>query len=229
MLRDHQITFLEVLLESQALRFGDFTLKSGRRSPYFINTGCFNTGATMDRLADCYVSRMQEIVEDGTEFDVVFGPAYKGIPLAVAIASSWNRLTGSDVGWCFNRKEAKDHGDKGRLVGAPIEGKRVLLVDDVLTAGTSMREALALIANVPDARPVGALISVDREERGQGDLAATMELQQEHGLPVHSIVGIGDAVAYLHENEVRGVRHVTDDAHALFVEYRSLYGVRSEA
>jgi orotate phosphoribosyltransferase len=224
-LKPHQIEFLDLLLESGALRFGDFTLKSGRKSPYFINTGCFHTGDTTERLATCYVRRLEDLVEDpGLEFDVVFGPAYKGIPLAVAIASVWHRRTGRDVGWCFDRKEAKDHGDRGRLVGAPIEDRRILLVDDVLTAGTSMRAALGIVAETPGARAVAAIISVDRQERGRGELAATKELEVEQGLPVHSIVEIREAAAYLHENDVGGVRHVDDAMYGSLEAYWREHG-----
>jgi orotate phosphoribosyltransferase len=228
-LKTHQIEFLELMLESEALRFGDFTLKSGRRSPYFVNTGCFHTGRTTERLAECYVGRLVDLVEEGLEFDVVFGPAYKGIPLCVAIATAWHRRTGRDVGWCFDRKEAKDHGDRGRLVGAPIQGRRILLVDDVLTAGTSMRAALDIIDDVPDARAVAALISVDREEVGRGGtLAATKELEAERGLPVHSIVGIRDAVRHLHENDVGGRRHVDDGTLARMQEYWKQHGAPTQ-
>jgi orotate phosphoribosyltransferase len=223
-LKTHQIEFLELMLESEALRFGDFTLKSGRRSPYFVNTGRFHTGGTMERLAECYAGRMEELVAEGLEFDVVFGPAYKGIPLCVAIAIAWNRRTGRDVGWCFNRKEAKDHGDRGRLVGAPVEDRRLLLVDDVLTAGTSMREALDILDGIPGARAVAALISVDREEKGRGDLPATKELEVERGLPVRSIVGIRAAVEHLHRHEIGGVRHVDDGTYARLREYWDLHG-----
>ncbi len=227
-LKKHQIDLLELFLETEALRFGDFTLKSGRKSPYFVNTGCINSGDTMNRLAGCYVGRLQELAESGLEFDVIFGPAYKGIPLAVAAASIWFARTGRDVGWCFDRKEIKDHGDGGQLVGSPIAGKKIVLIDDVLTAGTSMREALDIIAGVPGAEAVAALISVDREEKGKGDLPATRELSLEKGLPVHSIVGIREAARHLHENDLGGVRRIDDESYERLQAYWSQYGATSD-
>jgi orotate phosphoribosyltransferase len=223
-LKDYQIEFLELMLESEALRFGDFTLKSGRKSPYFINAGCFDSGDTIDRLAGFYAKRLADLAGEGLDFDVVFGPAYKGIPLAVATAVAWNRLTGRDVGWCFDRKEEKKHGDRGRLVGAALEDRRVVLVDDVVTAGTSMRHALSLFAEVPGVRTVAALIAVDREEKGKTDRAATVELGEEFGFPVHSIVGIRAAAEYLHANDVGGVRHVDEEAYARLRDYWAEHG-----
>ncbi|MCC8999921.1 MAG: orotate phosphoribosyltransferase [Candidatus Contendobacter sp.] len=193
-MRDYQRDFLDFAIGRGVLRFGEFTLKSGRISPYFFNAGLFNSGAALARLGCCYAAA---IVEAGLEFDTLFGPAYKGIPLAATVAIALAEHHGRDAPWCFNRKEAKDHGEGGLIVGAPLKG-RVLIVDDVITAGTAIRETMQIL-NTHGAIPAGVIIALDRQERGQGELSAVQEVERVHGIPVIGIVTLADVVAYLAE------------------------------
>ena len=193
MTEDHRTRFLRLALAAGALRFGEFTLKSGRRSPYFFNAGRFDSGAALAALAACYADAVDAA---GLEFDLLFGPAYKGIPLATALACEYARR-GRDLPLAFNRKEAKDHGEGGRLVGAPLDGRRVLLVDDVITAGTAVREALALLREA-GASAAGIVVALDRQERlheADGESAAAA-LRREHGLPVLAVAGLDDLLAF---------------------------------
>ena len=191
-MRDYQRQFLELALERGVLRFGDFTLKSGRKSPYFFNAGLFNSGASLAALGRYYA---RAIVDAGIRFDMLFGPAYKGIPLVTATAAALAEHHGLDLPWCFNRKETKDHGEGGQLVGAPLQG-RVLVVDDVITAGTAMRESLSIIRGA-GARPVGVVIALDRQERGQGTKSAIQELRDAEALEVACIVRLDDVIGWL--------------------------------
>ncbi|MGE0861655.1 MAG: orotate phosphoribosyltransferase [Gammaproteobacteria bacterium] len=209
-----QREFIRFALERGALRFGEFTLKSGRLSPYFFNTGTFDSGATLSDLGRYYADA---IVASGLEFDVLFGPAYKGIPLGAAIAIALYRDHGCDVPFTFNRKEAKDHGEGGMLLGSPLAG-RVLIVDDVISAGTSVGESMQIIAGA-GARAVGVMISLDRQERGKGALSAAQEVEREHGIPVRSIVGLADILAYLEAQGDQAARL------AAIAAYRAEYGV----
>lgn len=186
-----QRAFLDLALARNVLRFGEFTLKSGRSSPYFFNAGLFDSGAALAALGAAYADAA---AGSGLAFDMVFGPAYKGIVLAALTASALAERHGRDVPFTYNRKEAKDHGEGGLLVGAPLKG-RVLIVDDVITAGTAIRESLALIRNA-GATPAGVLIALDREERGQGALSATQELSEEQGIPTFAIARLTDLLAY---------------------------------
>lgn len=213
-MRDYQSKFIEFAIASDVLRFGEFTLKSGRISPYFFNAGLFNSGRTLARLGQFYAAT---IVDQGIEFDVLFGPAYKGIPLASACAIALAEHHGTDVPYCFNRKESKDHGEGGNLVGAPLQG-RVLVVDDVITAGTAIRESMAII-EAAGARAAGVVVALDRQERGTSHLSAIQEVEQRHGIPVVSIVRLEHLIAYLGQrpdriNELNAMR-----------AYRSRYGV----
>ncbi len=188
----YQKEFIEFALEREVLRFGEFTLKSGRLSPYFFNTGRFDTGECLAKLGRYYA---QAIIDSGVEYDMLFGPAYKGIPLVAAIAIGINSVSGRDVPYCFNRKEAKDHGEGGMTVGAKLHGK-VLIVDDVVSAGTSARESVEII-KAAGAVPSGIAISLDREERGTGETSATQEIQSSMGLAVVKIVGLNELVSFL--------------------------------
>ena len=188
----YQKEFIEFALEREVLRFGEFTLKSGRLSPYFFNTGRFDTGECLAKLGRYYA---QAIIDSGVEYDMLFGPAYKGIPLVAAIAIGINAVSGRDVPYCFNRKEAKDHGEGGMTVGAKLAGK-VLIVDDVVSAGTSARESVEII-KAAGAVPSGIAISLDREERGTGETSATQEIQSSMGLAVVKIVGLNELVSFL--------------------------------
>lgn len=191
MLQPHQQAFLDTALSRGVLRFGEFTLKSGRQSPYFFNMGRIDTGAALADIGTAYAAA---VAADGLAFDMLFGPAYKGIPLAAATAIALAREHGRDVPWAYNRKEAKDHGEGGVIVGAPLSG-RVLIVDDVITAGSAVRESLALIRDA-GAAVAGVLVALDRQEQGQGTRSAVQELAHEHGVPVIAIVGLGDLMEY---------------------------------
>jgi len=191
-MQQYKKDFLDFAIDAGVLRFGEFTLKSGRTSPYFFNAGLFNTGRHLARLGRFYA---QAIVDAETGFDVLFGPAYKGIPLAAAAGIALADHHDFDIPYCFNRKEAKDHGEGGNLVGAPLQG-RILIIDDVITAGTAIRESLTLIA-AAGANATGVVIALDRQERGQGDRSAIQEVEQDLGLKVTSIVTLSELQNYL--------------------------------
>ena len=188
--------FIEFAIDCEVLRFGDFTLKSGRNSPYFFNSGLFNSGASMLRLSRFYAAA---ITASGIEFDMLYGPAYKGIPLVTGIAMVLAEDHGRDLPWSFNRKEAKDHGEGGVTVGAALHG-RVLIVDDVISAGTSSRESVDII-RAAGAKPIGVAISLDRQERGQGKRSAIQEIQAELGLHVISIATLGRLIEFVQHDE----------------------------
>ena len=188
----YQREFIQFALERGVLRFGEFTLKSGRVSPYFFNAGLFDSGLALAKLGRFYA---QALVDSGLSYDVVFGPAYKGIPLAATTAIALAEEHQRDVPWCFNRKEAKDHGEGGTLVGAPLAG-RVVIVDDVITAGTAIREVMHII-QAQAAQAVGVLIALDRQERGTGALSAIQEVERDFNMPVISIVSLQQVLEYL--------------------------------
>ncbi|MFN2381601.1 MAG: orotate phosphoribosyltransferase [Guyparkeria sp.] len=190
-MQDYRQAFVQFAVEHQALRFGEFTLKSGRVSPYFFNAGAFADGRALAALGGFYADA---ILDAGIEFDVLFGPAYKGIPLAAATAIALAERTGEPVPWCFNRKEAKDHGEGGNLVGTPLAG-RVLIIDDVITAGTAIRESLELI-RANGATPAGVAVMMDRQERGQGELSAIGELKRDHELDVVAIANLDALIEF---------------------------------
>jgi len=208
-----QREFIGYAIHCGVLRFGEFTLKSGRKSPYFFNTGLFDTGAKLGRLGEFYA---QAYLHAGLAADVLYGPAYKGIPLAAATAIALARATGQEVPFAFNRKEAKDHGEGGLLVGAALAGS-VLILDDVITAGTSVRESVEIIRRA-GARPCGVLISLDRQEKGEGETTAIAEVEQRYAMPVHPIVTLADILAYLAE-------HGLSAEAAALAEYRERHGV----
>ncbi|MCK0536970.1 orotate phosphoribosyltransferase [Alcanivorax quisquiliarum] len=210
----YQKAFLEFALGREALKFGEFTLKSGRVSPYFFNAGTFNTGRALAELGRRYADA---IVASGAEFDMLFGPAYKGIPLVAAVAVALAEHHGRDVPWAFNRKEAKDHGEGGWLVGAPLQG-RALVIDDVITAGTAIREVAALFAGT-EARMAGVVVALDRQEKGQGDLSAIQEVEHSLGVPVYSIVSMAEIIEYLAQTQQQ-------DQLAAMQAYRRQYGVQ---
>ena len=209
----HQQIFLQTALDRGVLRFGDFTLKSGRRSPYFFNMGRIDSGAALAAVGAAYADT---IVANTIGFDMLFGPAYKGIPLAAATAVALASGHDRDVPWAYNRKEAKDHGEGGSLVGAPLAG-RVLIVDDVITAGTAVRESLGLI-RAAGAEVAGVLVALDRQERGQGELSATQELAREQGVPTFAIVGMADLL------EFAGSHADLAEQRTRLEAYRSRYG-----
>ena len=213
-MHQYQEEFLDFAITQQVLRFGDFTLKSGRKSPYFFNAGLFNSGEAISKLGQFYAAAM---VDAGLEFDILFGPAYKGIPLATATAIALYEKHGRSVPWCFNRKEAKDHGEGGSIVGAPLDG-RVAIVDDVITAGTAIREVMAIIAQ-SSATPTAVIVAMDRQERGRGDLSAIQEVQKDFSIPVLSIVSLADLLEYSENHP--DIRQYAPQIKA----YRDRYGV----
>ncbi len=214
-MQEYQKQFIQLALKCQALKFGQFTLKSGRISPYFFNAGQFQTGAALAELGRFYAAAL---IDSGIECDMLFGPAYKGIPLvattAVAMATAYRR----DLPYCFNRKEAKSHGEGGSLVGAPLSG-RVVIVDDVITAGTAVREVLSIIAQA-EAVPAAILIGLNRQERGQGALSAIQELRNSTGIPVISIINLEHIMAFLQE------QGTDPDTLERISHYRQVYGVQ---
>lgn len=215
-MQDYQREFIDLAVQREVLRFGQFTLKSGRTSPYFFNAGLFNTGAALARLGRYYAAA---ISKSGLEFDVLFGPAYKGIPLAAACAVALWEHHGRDVAYSFNRKEAKVHGEGGNIVGAPLAG-RVLIIDDVMTAGTAVRESVQLIESA-GAQLAGVVIALDRQERGQAELSAVQEVERQYNVPVESIVRLDHLVEYLSGNPAQ--RAALEAIRA----YREQYGVAS--
>ncbi|HCU64600.1 MAG TPA: orotate phosphoribosyltransferase [Rheinheimera sp.] len=210
-----QIEFIEFALSRQVLKFGSFTLKSGRTSPYFFNAGLFNTGGDLAKLGRFYAAAVQD---SGIEFDVLFGPAYKGIPIATTTAVALYDHHQRDVPYCFNRKEAKTHGEGGNLVGSALQGK-IMLVDDVITAGTAIRESMQII-QAQGAELAGVLIALDRQERGQGELSAIQEVERDFGTQVVSIIGLNDLINYL-----QGKPELAAHLDAV-TAYRAQYGVK---
>ena len=210
-MHDYQREFIEFAIRNEVLRFGEFKLKSGRISPYFFNSGLFNSGASIARLGRYYA---ETIVRAETTFDVLFGPAYKGIPLAVTTAVAIAEHHGRDIPYAFNRKEAKDHGEGGTIVGAALRG-RVLIIDDVISAGTSVSESIQLIRAV-GAEPAGVVVALDRQERSHGTLSAIQEVEQRHGIPVLSIITLDHIMSC-----IMGM----SDALARVQAYRDMYGI----
>ncbi len=209
-----QREFIEFAIERGVLKFGEFTLKSGRKSPYFFNAGLFNKGRDLARLGRYYAAALNDA---GIEFDVLFGPAYKGIPIATTTAVALADHHDVDTPYCFNRKEAKSHGEGGNLVGSPLNGK-VMLVDDVITAGTAIRESMTLIEQ-NDATLAGVLIALERQERGQGELSAIQEVERDFSTQVVAIVSLADVVTYLSE------KGGYDDSITAINTYRENYGI----
>lgn len=215
-MKDYQREFIQFAIDRGVLKFGEFTLKSGRTSPYFFNAGLFNKGADLARLGRFYAAAL---VDSGVDFDVLFGPAYKGIPIATAAAIALYDHHQRDVPYCFNRKEAKTHGEGGNLVGSALHGK-VMLVDDVITAGTAIRESMAIVA-ANGAELAGVLIALDRQERGQGTLSAIQEVERDFGATVISIVKLNDVIAFLAESANEQLAAYLDAVKA----YRQQYGI----
>lgn len=214
---DFRQEFIEFAVAQNVLRFGQFTTKAGRQSPYFFNAGLFNDGNALDRLSRFYA---QTVLASGVAVDMLFGPAYKGIPL-VAVSALALAQAGRNLPFAFNRKEVKDHGEGGSIIGAPLAG-RVLIVDDVISAGTSVRESVELI-RAAGATPCGVLIALDRMERGSGSLSAVQEVERDYGIPVHAVATLDDLLAYLRE------RPDFQEHQAAVARYRDQYGVERTA
>jgi orotate phosphoribosyltransferase len=216
--------FIDLMVESGVLTFGDFTTKSGRKTPFFINTGNYHTGEQLSKLGDYYAMALEHAL--GTEFDVLYGPAYKGIPLAAATAISLYNKHSRNVAYCFNRKEIKDHGEGGSIIGHTFQdGERIVIVEDVITAGTSVRESVPLLKEQAKVHIEALIVSVDRMERGTGTLSALQEAQGEFGMKTISIVNIEEIVEYLYNKRVHGTILIDDEMKARIDEYRAQYGV----
>ena len=217
--------FIHFMVRSGVLTFGDFTTKSGRKTPYFVNTGNYKTGAQADRLGDYYAACIQENMPQG--ITALFGPAYKGIPLAVTAAASLYRNYGRDLPYCFNRKEAKDHGEGGVIVGyQPQAGDDIAIVEDVVTAGTAVRESIELFKHVADVNIRALFVSVDRMERGTRDCTTLDELREDYGIQVYPIVTIREVIDCLHNQPVDGKVYIDDDLRERMEAYLTTYGAR---
>ena len=217
--------FIEFMVDCHVLKFGDFVTKSGRKTPFFVNTGFYRTGAQLRRLGEYYARAIHD--KFGLEFDVLFGPAYKGIPLTVAATIAISELYGTDIRYCSNRKEVKDHGDKGILLGSPIQdGDRVVLIEDVTTAGTSIQETLPIIRAQGDVQPVGLVVSVDRMERGTGTKSALKEIEEKYGLQTTAIVTMAEVVEHLYNREYKGRVIIDDEMKKAIDAYYEQYGAK---
>ncbi len=217
--------FVQFMVRSGVLLFGDFTTKSGRKTPYFVNTGNYKTGAQAAKLGEYYARNIQEHVEG--KIDALFGPAYKGIPLAVAAGISMYNLFDRDINYCFNRKEVKDHGEGGSMVGYKLQdGDRVLIVEDVITAGTAIRETLPVLKAAADIEIAGMVISVDRMEKGKGEKTAIQEVYEEFGIVTYPIVTVREIIEILHNNPVDGKVYIDDEMKAKMEAYMEQYCVK---
>ena len=217
--------FIEFMIDCEVLRFGDFVTKSGRKTPFFVNTGFYRTGAQLRKLGEYYAKAIQSTF--GTDFDVLFGPAYKGIPLSVAASMALSEHYGADIRYCSNRKEVKDHGDKGILLGGPIgDGDRVVIIEDVTTAGTSIHETLPIIKAQGDVNVLGLVVSVDRMERGQGEKSALKEIEEQFGFKTTAIVTMADVVEHLYNREYKGRVVIDDQLKAAIDAYYEQYGAK---
>lgn len=215
--------FIEFMVRANVLTFGSFKTKSGRMTPYFLNTGRYRTGQQIAKLGEFYAHSIAENLKD--DFNVIYGPAYKGIPLAVTAATALYHRHGMDVPYCFNRKEAKDHGEGGSIIGHTLaDGDRVLIIEDVITAGTSVRESIPLLKSVADVEVTSLIVSVDRMERGAGEQTAVNEVREAFGLKVQPIVTIEEIVHHLYNREIDGKIVIDDAMKAQIEEYRRVYG-----
>lgn len=217
--------FIEFMVDCEVLKFGDFVTKSGRKTPFFVNTGFYRTGGQLRMLGAYYAKAIEQ--KFGLDFDVLFGPAYKGIPLSVSTAMAISELYKKDVRYCSNRKEVKDHGDTGILLGSPLKDKdKIVIIEDVTTAGTSIQETLPVIQAQGDVFPVGLVVSVDRMERGQGSKSALDEIQERYGFETTAIVTMAEVVEHLHNRHCKGNIMIDDTVKAAIEAYYDQYGVK---
>ena len=220
-MEQYQKEFVDFMLDCNVLRFGDFTLKSGRKSPFFMNAGLYVTGSQLEKLGEYYAKAIHD--RYGDDFDVIFGPAYKGIPIGVATVMAYSRLYGKEVRYCSNRKEAKDHGDAGILLGSPIkDGDRIVVVEDVTTSGKSMEETIPIVKAQGDVTIIGLMVSLNRCERGKGDKGALDEIKDLYGFETAAIVSMNDIIDYLVEKKV-----IDDEMKQRLDAYYAEYGVRA--
>ena len=217
--------FIEFMIDCEVLKFGDFVTKSGRNTPFFVNTGFYRTGAQLRKLGEYYAKAIES--KFGFDFDVLFGPAYKGIPLTVAMTMAISQFYDKDIKYCSNRKEVKDHGDKGILLGSPIaDGDKVVIIEDVTTAGTSIQETLPIIKAQGDVTVAGLVVSVDRMERGQGEKSALAEIEEKYGLKTTAIVTMAEVVEHLYNKPYKGKIIIDDTLKAAIDTYYKQYGVK---
>ena len=223
-MKKYKEEFIEFMVKSNVLRFGEFTTKSGRQTPFFINTGNYTTGEQLEKLGEFYAKTINEHI--GNEVDVLFGPAYKGIPLTVTTAISMNKLYNVNVEYCSNRKEVKDHGEGGILLGAKLnDGSNVVIVEDVMTAGTSIYETAPILKAQGDVNIKGLVISVDRMEKGKGEKSAQEEIRDTFGITTYPIVTMAEVVEYLYNREIDGTIYIDDTIKEAIAEYYKKYGV----
>ena len=218
--------FIEFMVDSQVLKFGEFTLKSGRKSPFFMNAGAYVTGSQLKRLGEYYAKAIHDTY--GDDFDVLFGPAYKGIPLGVVTAIAYSELYGKEVRYCSDRKEEKDHGaDKGSFLGSKLkDGDRVIMIEDVTTSGKSMEETVPKVRGAADVEIKGLMVSLNRMERGKGDKSALEEIQETYGFPANAIVTMEDVITYLYNRPCQGKIQIDDKMKAAIDAYYEEYGVK---
>ena len=217
--------FIEFMIDSQVLKFGDFTLKSGRKSPFFMNAGAYVTGTQLRRLGEYYAKAIHD--HYGLNFDVLFGPAYKGIPLSVATTMAISELYGKDVRYCSNRNEVKDHGDTGILLGSKLkDGDRVVIIEDVTTSGKSIEETFPIIKAQADVEIKGLMVSLNRMEKGQGEKSALCEIKEKYGFDANSIVTMADVVEYLYQKEYKGTVYIDEERKKQIDDYYAVYGAK---
>ena len=213
------------MVDCKVLKFGDFVTKSGRKTPFFINTGFYRTGSQLKKLGEYYAEAINQ--KYGTDFDILFGPAYKGIPLSVTATIALNDKFGADIGYCSNRKEVKDHGDTGILLGSPImDGDRIVIIEDVTTAGTSINETLPILKAQGNVNVEGLVVSVDRMERGQGTKSALAEIEENYGIKTTAIVTMAEVVEHLYNKPYKGEIIIDDTLKAAIDAYYEQYGVK---
>ena len=225
-MQDYKKEFIEFMVESDVLKFGEFTLKSGRKSPFFMNAGAYVTGAQLKTLGEYYAKAIRE--HYGDDFDVLFGPAYKGIPLSVATTIAFSELYGKEIRYCSNRKEAKDHGDAGILLGSPLkDGDRVVIVEDVTTSGKSIDETVPILRAQADVEIVGLIVSLNRMERGKGEGSALDEIQKTYGFPANAIVTMADVTESLYNRPYKGRILIDDTLKSALDAYYEQYGAKA--
>ena len=217
--------FIEFMVDSQVLKFGEFTLKSGRKSPFFMNAGAYVTGTQLRRLGEYYAKAIHD--NYGLDFDVLFGPAYKGIPLSVATTMAISELYGKEIRYCSNRKEVKDHGDTGILLGSKLkDGDRVVIIEDVTTSGKSIEETFPIIKSQADVEIKGLMVSLNRMEKGQGEKSALIEIKEKYGFDANAIVTMAEVVEYLYNKEYKGKIYIDDTLKAAIDAYYEQYGAK---
>jgi orotate phosphoribosyltransferase len=222
-MQDYKKEFIEFLVRQKVLKFGDFTLKSGRKCPYFLNFGEIHSGESITKLGEYYAKALDEHIKD---FNVIFGPAYKGIPISVTTAIAYARMFGKNIDYAYNRKEIKDHGEGGGIVGVKVSAdSKVVILDDVMTAGSALRESLEIMKEVGNPEIKGVLIAADRMEKGKGEKSAIQEVKEEFGIDVYSIVDLNEIIEYLHGREIDGEIVLDDEKVAMIDKYRKEYGV----